>query len=171
MPVKSSAARTDISAGESNLGSADISEDFRVHNDATANWLIRQILERRAYGRRCSEWCEQEQARAKHEEEFFLFRYGQQLSDYAQSKIAAAGGRRKSVNLPAGTVGFRSESSKLVIDDEAVVVAWAKTNLPQAVVVTARLSKSDLNQHFEKTGELPGVGAHVEPAREKFYIK
>jgi hypothetical protein len=149
----------------------DAPEHFRVHDDATANWVVRQIVERRAYARRCAEWCDREQARAKHEEDFFLFRFGPQLMDFARRKIAEQGGRRKSTGLPAGTVGFRSEASKLVVDDEASVIEWAKANLPQAVSIVERLSKSELNQHLEATGEVPGRGAHIEPAREKFFIK
>jgi len=157
--------------GESDQHAPSVPESFRVHDDASANWVVRQIIERRAYSQRCAEWCEKEQARAKHEEDFFLFRYGQQLREFAQAKIAAAGGRRKTVNLPAGAVGFRSEKSKLVIDDEALVIKWARTNLPNAVTVVEHLSKSELNEHLDHTGELPGAGAHVEPARERFYIK
>jgi hypothetical protein len=146
-------------------------EQFQVHDDATANWVVRQILERRAYSQRCAKWCEREQRRAEHEEEFFLFRFGTQLRDLARAKIAAAGGRRKSVSLPAGTMGFRSEASKLVIDDEGLALEWAKANAPEAVVVVERLSKSAVNDHLEKTGEIPSAGAHIEAGREKFYIK
>jgi hypothetical protein len=155
----------------SEIPSPSVPQDFCVHDDASANWVVRQIVERRAYARRCTEWCEQEQARAQHEEDFLLFRYGPQLLEYARSRITGAGGRRKSVNLPAGVVGFRSEPSELVVDDERLVIQWAKTYLPDAVTVVERLSKSELNEHVEQTGELPGAGAHIEPAREKFYVK
>lgn len=146
-------------------------EKFQVHDDATANWVIRKILESRAYAKNCAEWCEREQARAKREEEFFLFRYGQQLLNYARQKIATAGGGRKSVALPAGTVGFRSDPVKLVVDDEDAVISWAKERNPALISTIEKLSKSALNEHLEKTGEIPGAGAHLEPAREKFYVK
>jgi hypothetical protein len=150
---------------------ANVTPGFEVRDDETANWVVRKILESRAYAKHCAEWCEREQARAKREEEFFFFRYGQQLFNFARQKIAASGGRRKSFGLPAGTVGFRSEPAKLVVDDESAVIAWAKQNNPALVSVVERLSKSGLNEHLEQTGEVPTAGAHMEPAREKFYVK
>jgi len=149
----------------------EISEQFSVHDESSANWVIRQIIERRAYAKRCAEWCEREQSRARHEEEFFLFRYGQQLLEFARQKIAAQGGRRKSVNLPAGTLAFRKAPSRIVVDDEAAVIAWAKLNQPELVTVVEHLSKSALNRMVETTGELPDTGVHIEAEREDFYIR
>jgi hypothetical protein len=153
------------------LAFPEVPEGFHVTDDDSANWVVRKILECRAYAKRCTDWCEREQARAKREEEFFFFRYGQQLFNYARQKIAVAGGRRKSVTLPAGMVGFRTEPVKLIVDDETTVITWAKKHNPSLVSIVEKLSKSALNEHFEKTGEPPSDGAHLEPAREKFYVK
>jgi hypothetical protein len=147
------------------------SEAFSVHDDESANWVIRKILDNRLYSEKCAEWYLREQARAKREEEFFLFRYGQQLMNYARQKIQDNGGRRKSVNLPAGMIGFRTEVSKLVIDDEVAVLSWAKVHKPALVSIIERLSKAGLNEHLEETGEMPDAGAHIEPAKEKFFVK
>jgi hypothetical protein len=149
----------------------DVPDQFRVHDDNSANWVVREIAERRAYIKRCAEWCAREQSRAKHEEEFFLYRFGSELQEYAKKKIVAFGGRRKSINLPAGTLGFRTDSLKLIIDDEPAVIAWALKYFPKAVTRIERLSKSDLNEHLKLTGEIPSTGAHIEPAQEKFYVK
>ncbi len=80
-------------------------------------------------------------------------------------------GRRKSLNLPAGVVGFRAIGPNLLIDDEEPVLRWAKEHCASAVVVVERLSRSALKSHFVATGELPEAGAHVEPSAEKFYIR
>jgi hypothetical protein len=149
----------------------EVPSSFSVHDDDSANWVIKKIVESREYAKRCAIWCECEQARAKREEEFFVFRFGQQLLDYTRLKIASAGGRRKSVSLPAGTIGFRTEPEKLVMDDEQAVIAWAKQHNPALVTTIEKLSKSALNEHLEKTGEIPDAGAHLEPAREKFYVR
>src|SRR5437870_2612266 len=95
-----------------------VPEEFGVVDDSSANWVVRRITEARAYAKRCAEWCEREQVRARRTEEFFLFRYSAQLSTWTQGKIAEQGGRRKSVSLPAGLVGFRHEPAKLVVEDE-----------------------------------------------------
>jgi hypothetical protein len=148
-----------------------VSEQFQINDDASANWVVRKIVEARAYAKHCDEWCAREQARARRGEEFLLFRFGQQLLDHARKRIGEEGGRRKSVNLPAGTIGFRQDGPKLIVDDEAAVIGWAKRNKPELVGVVECLSKSGLNQHLKQTGEAPDVGAHIEPAREKFYVK
>lgn len=149
----------------------ELSEQFSVHDEGSANWVIRQIIERRAYAKRCAVWCDREQARAQREEEFFLFRYGQQLRDFARTKIAENGGCRKSMNLPAGTLAFRKAPSRIVVDDEAAVIAWAKLHQPELVTIVEHLSKSGLNRMVETTGELPDAGVHIEAEREDFYIK
>ena len=33
------------------------------------------------------------------------------------------------------------------------------------------VTNPDDPQHLEETGEVPNVGVHIEPAREKFYIR
>ncbi|HZK82445.1 MAG TPA: host-nuclease inhibitor Gam family protein [Humisphaera sp.] len=148
-----------------------VPEGFHVHDEASANWVVRKITEARAYARNVAEFAAREKNRAQREEAFFMFRYGAELLDYARRKIAAQGGRRKSVNLPAGVVGFRHEGPKLLVDDEAAVIAWAKQHNPELVKTIENLSKSALNQHMEETGEVPDVGIRIEPAGEKFYIR
>jgi phage host-nuclease inhibitor protein Gam len=156
---------------EGELDDSQTPDAFCVRDDESANWVVKKIIENREYAKRCAIWCNREQARAMREEEFFLFRFGQQLLDYTRQKIASAGGRRKSVSLPAGTVGFRSEPLKLVVDDEGSVIAWAKQHRPELISTIERPSKSGLNEHFEQTGEVPDAGVRIEPAREKFFVK
>jgi len=146
-------------------------EAFHVHDDTSANWVIRKITEARAYAQRCEAWAERERRRAQRDEAFFLFRYGPQLRDYLRQKLTEQGGKRKSVVLPAGILGYRTQTAKLVIDHEDTVMAWAKAHCPGLIETLERLSKSALNAHFENTGELPPAGAHVEPAFEKLYVK
>ena len=153
------------------LGAPQVCDSFAVTDDVSANWVVRKINEARAYSQRCSDWCANEQSKARRTEEFFLWRYGDQLLRWAQAKIVEQGGQRKSVNLPAGAVGFRRESAKVVVDDEQAVIRWAKTNCPALVTVMEKLSKSALNEHIEKTGELPTAGVHIEPERERFYVR
>jgi phage host-nuclease inhibitor protein Gam len=149
----------------------EIQESFSVHDDATANWVVWEIVKCRSYAARCDQWCGREKNRARRDEEFFLFKYGPQLRDYAKQKIAEGKNRRKSVNLPAGTVGFRKENAKLVVDDDDLVLAWAREHVPELVTTIEKVSKTALNEHLESTGEIPQRGAHIEPEREHFYVK
>jgi len=149
----------------------DVHARFTVHDDATANWLIKKIVECRNYAKRCDDWCAREKNRARRDEEFFLFKYGPQLREYARQKITERNNRCKSVNLPAGTVGFRRENAKLVVDDDDLVLAWAKEHAPELVTIVEKVSKSALNEHVESTGEMPDRGAHMEPECERFFVK
>jgi hypothetical protein len=146
-------------------------KEFHVRNEVTANWVVRKIVECRQYAERCQEWCRREQARAHQREAFFLFHFGVPLREFARKTLAEEGGRRKSVFLPGGTIGFRTQPAKLMIDDEAVVLSWAKRQMPGLVQVSERISKSDLNNLFKDTGLIPDAGAHVEPTTEQFFVK
>lgn len=162
---------TDQATEEQQWTDPAVPEQFTVHDDDSANWVIRRIVECRAYARRCSEWCEREQARAKHDEQFFMWRYGPQLMEYTRSRLAEQKNRRKSVGLPAGVIGFRQEAARLVVDDEQAVLAWAREHYPQLIVTIEKVSKSALDEHVEQTGELPDAGVHIQPERDAFYVR
>jgi hypothetical protein len=150
---------------------AVVPPQFEVRDESTANWLVRRVVECRAYAERCAAWAEAERRRAERDEEFLLFRFGGQLAEFARQQIAAAGGRRKSITLPAGTAGFRTLPARVVVDDEAAALARAKQHTPHLVTVVERLSRSGLIDHVKQTGEMPPRGVHTEPAREGFYVK
>ena len=84
-----------------------VDEGFCVRDESSANWVIRKIAECRSYAERVTVWAAAEIRRAEKEEEFFLFRFGGQLERWASEEIRKLKGRRKSLNLPAGAVGFR----------------------------------------------------------------
>lgn len=142
---------------------------FEIVDAKTANWLVRKVIEARQYAQRVKEWAELEQRRAEREEQTLLFLFGRQLQGWVRAEIAS--GRKKSVGLPAGTVGFRKVNASLHVDDESAVLLWCKKNCPTAVVRVEKLSRSVLSDHFKATGEIPDDGAHVEPERESFSIK
>jgi hypothetical protein len=75
------------------------------------------------------------------------------------------------VHLPAGTLAFRKQPPKLVVEDEQAVIAWAKQNKPELVIILESLSKSGLNDHVKQTGEMPERGVRLEPERESFSVK
>ena len=100
-----------------------------------------------------------------------MFLFGTALARWAEAKIKRLGGKRKSISLPAGGVGFRHSKPLLVVDDDQQVIVWAKAHCPAAIILTERLSKAALNEHLVTTGEMPVHGAHIEPEREHFYIR
>jgi phage host-nuclease inhibitor protein Gam len=148
-----------------------IPKQFAIVDENSANWLVRKIMAARQYIINVKAWADLEQKRAQREEMTLMFLFGRQIENWTKDQIDKLDGRRKSISLPAGTVGFRSEKRKLVIDDDDTVLGWVRKNLPAAIKTEETLMKSVLNEHFDKTGEVPDVGAHVEPASEKFSIR
>ena len=144
-------------------------EGFLVHDESTANWLIRKITECRSYRERVERWAAMEIKRAEREEAFFLTRFGGQLEAWTRRQIAKQRSR-KSLRLPAGTVGFRTEPTRLAVTDEPALLAWCKVRLPSAVQVVERVLKSSIKNHVRSTGEVPS-GAEVAGGEQKFYIK
>lgn len=144
---------------------------FVIDSEERANWLVRKIVECRAYGIRAREFAEREQRRAAREEKRLLWRFGRQLEAWAAGEIAKTGGRLKSVALPAGTLSYRRLGPRLIVDDEVAVLNWAREHCPEAVVTTERVSRTALAEMMRATGVMPDEGAHVEPATERFHIK
>jgi hypothetical protein len=172
--MKAMAATKDAAAAAESAEATDLQamvpDQFEVRDRASAEWLVRKVVEADAYIDRVKHQANREIRRTQRERDFLLFRYGPQLERWTRQQLEQTKGRRKSVLLLAGTVGFRQTCAKLVVDDQMAVIKWAKRFCTSAVVVVERLSRSTLKSHLTTTGELP-AGAHLEPARQKFYVK
>ena len=149
---------------------AQLPERFAVTDAASANWVVRRIVQARAYAQRVKDWADLETRRARREEAFFLQRFGGDLETWLARELAERQSRQKSVNLPAGRVGRRSVAEKLVVEDEQAVLAWARVHLPEAIKSIEAVSKSILNDRFRDTGELP-PGVTLHPAHESLVIR
>ena len=175
-----------------------VPDTFRVRDESSANWVVRKVRECRDYAQRVAAWAAAEVRGAEAEERWLMERFGCQLEEWVRQHLKRSGGARgrtRSVQQPAGTVGFRSESPRLVVVDDAKVLAWCRAHLPDALKAVAEsegdaarrlaawgrtqcravrlresFSKAALNAHAAATGELPD-GAEVAPAGEKFYVK
>ena len=148
-----------------------VPKQFCIEDDMSANWLIKKITATRQYAQRVKEWAESETRRAEREESTLMFLFGRQIERWARDEVEKLNGKRKSIALPAGTLGFRTINPSLQVDDEQVVIRWARKNCAGAIVVVEKLSRTTLKQHFETTGEMPDEGAHVEPGGERFFIR
>src|SRR4051812_35292286 len=92
-----------------------VPREFAIVDETSANWLIRKIVAARQYSEHVKAFAEMERRRAEREEQCLLFVYGKQLQEWAKSEIEKTRGRRKSINLPAGAVGFRSTPPQLQV--------------------------------------------------------
>jgi hypothetical protein len=150
---------------------SEVAESFCIDSADAANWLVRKIVSSRQYAERVKVWAEQELRRAEREEHTLMFLFGRQLEGWVRSELERLNGKKKSLALPAGSIGFRTIAMKLVVDDEQAVLTWAKANCPNAVLASERLLKSVIDERLKTTGETPDVGVHIEPSAERFFIK
>jgi phage host-nuclease inhibitor protein Gam len=159
-------------------------QEFHICDEKAAAWLVGKLV-----------GCDEAIARIKvhaeilireHEQsrERLMHRFGHELEAWAQEERARTGGRRKSVRLLTGVVGWRAGAAKIVIGDEKAALSWAKENLPQAVVVEERFVKSAFNERYAASSDGTALidkatGELVEPlefccpvaAAEVFYCK
>ena len=77
--------------------------------------------------------------------------------------------KRKSRELLGGTIGFRSKAEKVVILDEAAVIAWAEQHHLEFLDMRPKLDKRALSAFVLSTGEVP-PGCDVEVANEAVHI-
>lgn len=174
-------------------------EEFRVTDLETAAWVVDKITAARAKAARIQEQAEAMLRDCAREEEFFLNRYGADLAEVAATEIERTGGKKKSLKLLTGTVGFRSAPRRLDVVDEDAARQWAQRECPDAVkvsaaatgelgaalhaaaralmadsdleiAVTESLLKTPLNDHLKDTGEVP-PGCDVAGGEERFYVK
>jgi hypothetical protein len=145
-----------------------VPDAFSVSDAASANWLVRKIVEARAYALRVAAWADREGRRAKRDEQWLLGHYGAELEAWVRRQVQK--GRRKSIGLPAGTVGFRAEPQRLSVADEQALMAWCRANLPAALRVETHVLKGAVKDHVAATGDLP-IGAEITGGGERFYIK
>lgn len=146
-----------------------VSDEFHVHDAASANWVVRKIVEARQYGQRVKAWAELEQRRARREEDFLLRRFGSELETWARRQIDQQHDDRRSVNLPAGCVGFRAEPTRLAVSDEGRLLVWCRANLPSAIRVIESVPKTPLMEYLKLTGECPD-GAELQGGGERFHV-
>jgi hypothetical protein len=151
----------------------DVPPAFDVCDAASANWVIRKVIEARKYAERVEAGAAAEVRRAEREEQFFLARYGAQLERWALEQIEAnakGANPRRSINLPAGTVGFRREGVRLSVMDGTKLRDWRRQHLPSALKLTVMILKTPLAQHIRETSECP-QGVEVVVGGQRFYIK
>ena len=74
-------------------------------------------------------------------------------------------GKKKSLNLLGGRLGMRSQQEELVVEDDDVVIRWARDLGVEALVrVKASLDRTGLRRHMkEQTDPPPGVTLNERP--------
>lgn len=158
-----------------------VPEGFYPDTAEKADWVLEKIADAKARASRIRENAEKMAKQAETEATFFEWKFGMALREFARKELETS--RRKSLTLYHGSLGFRTTPARVSLapekPQEALAVAWAKENLPEAVAVQERLNRAAFDDLVESTeagvvfvttGEvLPW--AQAVPAEEKFYIK
>lgn len=91
------------------------------------------------------------------------------LRPWANLEVAR-NGKKKSVKLIGGEVGFRAGPARLEVTDEAAAVEWLKAGHPECIRVTFAIDKRETMQLIEKGGEVP-PGVEVVAGEVRFHVK
>lgn len=82
------------------------------------------------------------------------------------------GGRKKTRDLPSGSVGFRKCGGGLKVVDKDAVLKWCQAQPIETGVLRVKEEPAvdAIKRHYGNTGEVP-PGCDVEPEREEVVIK
>ena len=145
----------------------DAADGFTPDTADKANWVLGLIADRRAAAARIRANAELMAREQEREAEQLEWRFGPALQAFVRQELA--GGKRKSVRLYNGVLGYRTKPAGVTVTDEAAALSWAVENDLDAVIST-RLDKKALGDLLLSTGEAVPF-ARLNPADEVFFIK
>lgn len=130
------------------------------------DWVLGKIADRRARAARIRENAERMARAEEREAEALEWKFGGAIQTWLRGEIE--GGKRRSVRLFHGVVGYRTKPAGVSVTDQAAALSWARQNAPAAVVEA--LDKKALAETLLTTGEALPFAA-LQPAEDVFYIK
>ena len=134
---------------------------------AGVDWVLGKMADARARAARIRENAEKMARAEERQAEMLEWKYGADLRRYANNCLA--GGKKKSLRLYNGQIGFRTKPESVTITDEAGALAWVKTYLPGSAIIE-RVDKKEVASVLLSTGEAVPFATYQE-AEEVFYIK
>jgi len=142
---------------------AQDAEAFYPDTADKVDWVLSKIADARARAARIRENAELMAKEADRQAEGLLWQFGPALQDFARRELT---GKKKSIRLYHGVLGYRTKTASLTITNEPEARAWAEANCPTALRVDSRA----LAARLMETGEVID-GAQLVPAEEVFYVK
>ena len=139
---------------------------FVPTDEGGVNWVLGKMADARARAARIRENAELMARAEERKADAPEWKYGAALQTFLRAEIA--GGKKKSVRLYNGVLGYRMRPAGVSVTDPAAALSWAQENLPAAV--TLSLDKKALADALLATGEALDF-ARLNPAEEVFYIK
>lgn len=174
-----------IAANYTADGEEPVSADrFHITDRSSANWVLKQMANIQRQIDNTQAMINNEMtAIARRGEKlllplarqlaFFENAFGPEIEDWLRKELD--GQKIRSVKLLHGSVGFRKDANKMVVDDEQRAILTAKLGDYHDVVrVKEEIKKTDLKTLIEndaRAQELFSDCAHIEPGTDTFYIK
>lgn len=137
-------------------------ERFVIHNDQMAEWAMGKIAQANADLRKWETFYKEklEQARAEAEGTIsYMSALLQEYFDTQERRVTKTGIEKYS--LPSGEL-VRKPAGMDYKRDEAALLAWCDSHLPEAVKVTRKAGWAEVKAYIKETGEIP---EGVEPYR------
>jgi hypothetical protein len=105
-------------------------------------------------------------------ENYAQFKYGASSEAVTRALLMQNTGKKpkKSVKEIWGTVGFRSQPARVVIEDEQAVIDSVKDTELAHRILRFKVDSRALQAHFKATGEIP-EGCRLEEPKERWYWK
>lgn len=145
---------------------ASVPEAFCPADAPGVDWVLRKVAAARAEAALIRENAERMARACERDADTLEWKYGAAIQTWARAEIGD--GKKKSIRLFHGVVGFRTRPACVSIADPAAALAHAKAFLPEAVTET--LDKKALTARLLETGEaLPW--ASFQPAEDVFYMR
>jgi hypothetical protein len=137
----------------------EVTDTFAVTDDSKADWCLRKIQQARQNIAKRADFVDNEtlrlrnwqEAENKRDQDTISFMESQLAGYFEQLRESGALGKRKSYNLPHGTLATRKAAAKLSVD-KPTLLAWLKANNPQYIVVKEEPAWGDFKKEVSVVG-------------------
>lgn len=137
---------------------------FHIDSEESANWLLRILGNLDAEEKRIKAQYEKRKAQIAREREGLMYRFGAEMEEFARQNLT---GKRKSITLLQGTVGFRSYPASCKVEDINVASEMA-SQMGMMVPDIAAYEKIAFKT-FQENGEIMD-GIKFTPAGTRLYF-
>lgn len=153
----------------------DEAPSFTIDTREKADWLLRKLASIEAEEKLVEAQAQRMLEQLRSDRESLLGRFGAELESFTRGETE--GGRRKSLTLFHGTVGFRTVPARLVVESQEDAMQTARLLAPEAITSVPAQERLDTKTFTDKaraaletTGEVwPGL--KLTETEERFTIK
>lgn len=140
----------------------------QVTTEAEANLIVRAFTEIDAQAERLRAQLDARMRRIERKRKSLEYLFENALAQWTADNLS---GKRKSIVLADGTVGYRTIAARTVTESDATLREWGKVHLPQSINWDrAPLLVSVVQSWEAKEGQL-APGRIAQEAEQRFYIK